>query len=137
MSVPFDPTGRSVLAPVWVAGLDGIRRFEFRVDTGANRTVMRPTLLARLGYEVGPSSRHLRMRSATGQGIGRPVVVSHLIALGRKRDAFELVAQELPPAVTTDGLLGLDFFRGRILTLDFVRGGISLDPPRKWWRPWG
>jgi hypothetical protein len=41
-----------------------------------------------------------------------------------------------PPAVTVYGLLGLDFRRGRVLTLNFARGRVGLRGPRAWW-PWG
>jgi len=52
------------------------------------------------------------------------------------RTNFPVVAHDLPPAVTVDGLLGLDFFRDLVLTLDFARGRIDLRPPRPWWRVW-
>jgi hypothetical protein len=46
------------------------------------------------------------------------------------------VAHDPPPAVITDGMLGPDFFRGFVLTLDFARGRIALGPPRRWWQVW-
>ena len=42
----------------------------------------------------------------------------------------------LDPAVMIDRLLGLDFFRGLVLTLDFARGDIALRGPKRWWHFW-
>lgn len=48
---------------------------------------------------------------------------------------FVVAAHDLPLGVEADGLLGLDFFRGFVLTLDFVRGRITL-APKHWWQFW-
>jgi hypothetical protein len=56
-------------------------------------------------------------------------------ALDRVRTDFLVAAHEFPLGVEADGLLGLDFFRGFILTLDFVGGRVSLSPKR-WWQFW-
>lgn len=37
------------------------------------------------------------------------------------------LCHDLPAEVRVDGLLGLDFLRGRRLTLDFRTGRLSLD----------
>jgi hypothetical protein len=39
---------------------------------------------------------------------------------------FSVLSHALPPVAGVDGLLGLDFFRGQILTLDFRGGHITL-----------
>jgi len=74
------------------------------------------------------------MTAATGV-IAAPVFqIQTLHALGQFRNNFPIVAVDLPVTFAADGLLGLDFFRGQILTLDFERGRISLYPPRsRWW----
>ena len=62
--------------------------------------------------------------------------VSNLTALGQSKRDLVVAAQEFPITVEADGLLGLDFFRGLILNLDFSRGRISLRPPRPRWQFW-
>ena len=52
--------------------------------------------------------------------------VSRLKALGQERTHFLVAALTFPPSVTVDGLLGLDFFRGQTLTIDFRTGEITL-----------
>ncbi len=38
----------------------------------------------------------------------------------------KVLCHTLPPSATVDGLLGLDFFRGHQLTVDFQTGQITL-----------
>ena len=137
MSETFDPNAVSVVIRVEVTGPERVYNFRFVVDTGATRTVMRPVLLRQLGYDLTTTGRSVPVRSATGGGTARLVPVQQITALGVSRTPFELIAHELPAAVTVDGLLGLDFFRGHVLRFDFVRGKIDLDPEaRPWWRFW-
>ena len=42
------------------------------------------------------------------------------------RIGFPLLAKALPPEAGVDGLLGLDFLRGHVLTLDFRTGVLTL-----------
>jgi hypothetical protein len=46
--------------------------------------------------------------------------------LGQERQNFTVIAYTLPPTATIDGLLGLDFFRNHVLTIDFQNGEITL-----------
>jgi hypothetical protein len=54
--------------------------------------------------------------------------VQSLTALGQTRGNFSVAAHNLPAKASVDGVLGLDFFRGQILTLDFLKGEITLAP---------
>jgi hypothetical protein len=66
-----------------------------------------------------------------------PVIrVSAVTALDRIRTDFLVAAHDLPLGVEADGLLGLDFFRGLVLKLDFARGRIWLTAFRRWWQFW-
>jgi hypothetical protein len=49
-----------------------------------------------------------------------------MIAMGQERTDFPVLAHTLPPSASVDGLLGLDFLRRQIVTIDFRRGIISL-----------
>lgn len=53
--------------------------------------------------------------------------VERFDALGQQRHDFPVLCHNLPLGTPTDGLLGLDFFRGQRLTLDFREGLITLD----------
>jgi hypothetical protein len=136
MSTPFDPTRPKVVTSGLVVGPQRTSPVRFALDTGSNQTVISATILTLLGYDLSVATRHGRLRSATG-GAAAPVIeVRQLDALEHTRSNFRVVAHDMPPAVTYDGLLGLDFFRGLVLTLDFSRGRVSLNPPRRWWQLW-
>ena len=70
-----------------------------------------------------------RMQITTGSGVEfvPRVNVEKILALGQERNDFSVLAHTLPPSASVDGLLGLDFLRGRRLTLNFRKGTISLE----------
>jgi hypothetical protein len=61
-----------------------------------------------------------------GVEVGPRIILNRLSTLGQHRLAFPVLAHALPPAAGIDGLLGLDFLRGSILTLDFPAAKITL-----------
>jgi hypothetical protein len=88
-----------------------------------------------LGYDLSRTVGNTRIRSATGIALAPVIRVSAVAALDRVRTNYLVAAHDLPLGVEADGLLGLDFFRGFILTLDFVRGRITL-ALKRWWQFW-
>lgn len=54
------------------------------------------------------------------------MTLSRIRALGQERVEFAVLGHTLPPSAGVDGLLGLDFFRGQSLTLDFRTGHVTL-----------
>jgi len=121
---------------VTIHGPRKTHEFGFALDTGSNRTTLRPHLMRMLGFDLTNPVRLDRFRSVTGGGQAGAFVAPQVTALGVTHTDFMLHAQKLSAGLTIDGLLGLDFLRGRVLTLDFVRGRIALRPPRPWWAFW-
>lgn len=136
MTFTFDPAGRAVFLDVWITGPSDTKLARLRLDTGATHTLIRATMLELVGFRPADMTRPRRFRSATGGGEAPTLVLRQLLALGHTRTEFRVAAYDPPPAVSGDGLLGLDFLRGRVLTLDFARGRVGLRAPRNWW-PWG
>lgn len=136
MTEEFDPNARAIIVPVLVVGPRTAHRFRFALDTGSNVTSMRTEYLRLLGYDPAAAPDRRLVRSATGATRAPILTVSRLVSLGHPRLAFEIAALDPPPALTVDGLLGLDFFRGRVLNLDFSRGRVSLLGTGPWWRFW-
>jgi len=96
------------------------------LDTGATTTMINTAKLVSIGYD--PASSHDRVEVTTGSGIEfvPRLTVQKIQALGQERESFPLIAHTLPPSASVDGLLGLDFFRGRELRINFRRGQIVL-----------
>lgn len=136
MSESFDPSARSVLVRVQVWGGAESHAFRFALDTGATQTLFSAECARLLGYDPERPAGRKRIRSATGSTVVPLFRLVRIEALGHTREDFVIAAQDFPFGVRADGLLGLDFFRGLVLKLDFARGRASLSPPA-WWRFWG
>jgi predicted aspartyl protease len=136
MSHTFDPRARLVVVPVVLTGPNGTHRFRFALDTGATRTAVAGHVLQLLGYREPPVEERQRARTGGGEVRAGFVPLSRLQALGRVTTDFPVMWLPLQPGMMIDGLLGLDFFRGLVLSLDFARGRASLNPPRRWWQFW-
>lgn len=135
MSVAFDPTVRSIRVPVALVGPRQSHDLRCAIDTGSAQTILPASVLRALGCDLSRPVRRTRIRSATGITMVPQVRIPAVAALDRVRTDFLVAAHDFPLGVEADGLIGLDFFRGLVLTLDFVRGRVRLRP-RQWWQFW-
>lgn len=96
------------------------------LDTGATGTMVNVGPLATVDYD--PSLAPDRVQVTTGSSVEfvPRILVSRLEALGRELAHFPVLGHTLPPSASVDGLLGLDFLRGRELNIDFRNGRIAL-----------
>ena len=136
MSWSFDPNRSPIVVEGWVSSSSRTGKVQLAVDTGASGTLIGASILNALGIPVSSATRRRRLRAVTGGAIAPVVHIRQLIVFGHVVANYAVTAYDLSPVLGYDGLLGLDFFRGQILTLDFVRGLISLKPPRPRWQFW-
>jgi predicted aspartyl protease len=126
MSFPFNPAHGLVIiaAQLWGPAGDTVARLA--LDTGATMTTVSASVLATVGYD--PSISPSRVRMTTGSGVEDvPIVLlSRIEALGHTRASLSVLAHTLPPSAGIDGLPGLDFLRGQLLTIDFRIGEVAL-----------
>lgn len=117
-----DSAGR-ILVPV---RLNGQGPFDFVVDTGANRTVVASEIAAALGLpDAGPAQIH----GVAGVEAARKVAVGLLQVDGVA--VRDLAAPVLSRArMGADGLLGVDVLKGRLVTMDFRRNALRIEPAR-------
>jgi hypothetical protein len=80
-----------------------------------------------LGYD--PSASPAREQITTGSGVefASEIFIDRIEALGMERFHFPVLCHTLPPSAGVDGLLGLNFFRGQRVVLDFRTGIITVD----------
>lgn len=123
MSHPFDPRQGPIRLRGELSGPTGAVELRLVLDTGATNSLVREDLMAFVGYDPSASIDRVRVAMGNGVEIVPRVVVNRFTALGIHRIGFPLLAHALPADAGIDGLLGLDFLRGHILTLDF-RGGV-------------
>src|SRR5271155_2040626 len=127
MSESFHPNFEAILVYGEVSGPSGLTdKVVLLLDTGATSSVMSTDALVRVGYD--PAASPDREKVLTGGGVQNlpRLVLNRSTALSQDRIDFPVLCHAFPPAAGIDGLLGLDFLRGQILTLDFRAGLITL-----------
>ena len=124
MSFRFIPGRKSIPVRVEIDGPSSSAIVRLSLDTGTSRTVINPGILSSVGVDLTAPLRQVQMTTVSGTTTTPVVRVPAIRALGQARFDFEVVSHQLPPATTTDGLLGLDFLQGLELTIDFRSGEI-------------
>ncbi len=126
MSFRFDPKQGLVIVRAELTGPTSTAVLRLALDTGATSTLINEGMLVEIGYN--PALIEERMPVTMGSGVVyAPRVPLQIIrALGQTRNDLAVLAYTLPPSASVDGLLGLDFFRGKRLTIHFQTGRIDV-----------
>lgn len=96
------------------------------LDTGATGTVISQRRLIGLGYKLKDAEDEMLITTGSGLISVPKIRVENLATLGKDKSDFLILAHDLPPTASVDGVLGLDFVRDYVLTVDFVKGEIDL-----------
>lgn len=126
MSTAFDPQQGLVVVPVEITGPNGLVIVQLALDTGATHTMINTGMLVLLGYNPAQAPTFSEVTTGSSVEYVAQITVTRIAALGQARHNFSVLCHTLPPSAGVDGLLGLDFLRGRTLTVDFRGGQISL-----------
>jgi predicted aspartyl protease len=126
MTISFDAKQGLIVVPTRLYGPTGDTVARLALDTGATRTMISPAILISIGYD--PAAVTERVRITTGSGVEFVVSlpIGRIEAAGCLQTSFPVVCHTLPPSASVDGVLGLDFLRGRQMSIDFVAGRLSL-----------
>lgn len=126
MTLPFDPQQGLIVVPAELWGPTGSVVLRLALDTGATATLVNIAMLVGVGYD--PALAPTRVQVTTGSGVEYVprVTLSRIRALGQERVDFGVLGHTLPPSAGVDGLLGLDFFRGQSVTIDFRAGYLTI-----------
>ena len=125
MNYPFRARRGLIIVFTTVFGPTDKVIFHLALDTGASDTMLSPTKLSAIGYNFTDSPK---VEVTMGSGVVQvpDITLLRISALGQERLDFPVLAHALPPTSTIDGVLGLDFMRGHLLTVDFRIGQLSL-----------
>jgi predicted aspartyl protease len=107
------------------ASIDGVR-LVLMVDTGAERTVISPGALARVGLQATPG-RAVRVLGVAGAATAGEVMVERLDLAGSRVGPLPVIVLDVGVA-GVDGLLGRDVLDHFTLTIDAARGQATLVP---------
>lgn len=126
MSFPFNPHQKLIIVQAELWGPSGNGLLRLALDTGATSTLVNQSRLMQLGYDPALAPDRFQITTASGIEFVPRIALSKITALGQERTNFPVLCHTLPPSAGIDGVLGLDFFRGQILTIDFRNGQITL-----------
>jgi aspartyl protease family protein len=127
VSVRFNLRQGLIIIPVEFAGPSGTAVLRLALDTGATATLVNTALLVAIGYDPALATDRVQVTTGSGIEFVPRIVVQQINALGRVRTNFPVLAHTLPPSAGVDGLLGLDFLREQVLTINFRAGQITLE----------
>ena len=96
------------------------------VDTGASSTLVNEELLILIGYDPAALPKTVRFTTGSGVETAPRITIDRIETLGQVRARFSAIAHTLPSSAAIDGVLGLDFLRSHVVTIDFRNGEISL-----------
>jgi predicted aspartyl protease len=126
VSFSFNPVRGLIRVRVELSGPIGNTAVYLALDTGATATLIGLDPLRLAGYDATSAGQQMQITTGSGVAQAHRMPVTSLTALGQTRANFPVVAHNLPPRASVDGVLGLDFFRDQVLTIDFVKGEIIL-----------
>ena len=127
MSIAFNPAGSIIPVAVQLAGPGGIATATLVLDTGATWTIIARDVALRLGYDPDAATARAQIITASGRESSPVITVQRITAIDTEMRDFQILCHTLPAGSPVDGLLGLDFFRGQKLTLDFRAGLVTLE----------
>jgi clan AA aspartic protease (TIGR02281 family) len=89
----------------------------FIIDTGSSYTVITPRMAKKLGIEILPDTDRVSIITANGI-IQAPIITLNNVTIGRVRvNGVQAVVQDLGNDLMLSGLLGMNFFKGKSLTI--------------------
>lgn len=126
MSLPFDSRQGLIIVRAELWGPTGSIVLRLALDTGATGTVVNIGMLVAIGYDPALAPDRIQITTGSGVEFVPRITLDKMMALEQERVDFPVLGHTLPPSAGIDGLLGLDFFRGQSLTLDFRTGQVTL-----------
>ena len=127
MRVTFETSRNLIVVSARILGRSGRETVDLALDTGATRTAISQEVLLSLGYEISPLQERARILTGSGAVSVPMLSVEKIEALGKEASNLRVLCHTLPTRAAIDGVLGLDFLRGKRLTIDFRAGLLSLE----------
>src|SRR3954452_4027205 len=126
MTQSFNADAGLILVKAEISGPTRMAVATLALDTGATTTSLNATVLRFVGYDPDAATEFVSMTTGTRVETVPRLMVNRLSALGRHAIGLRVLAHDLPAVAAVDGLLGLNFFRNLLLTIDFRAGQITL-----------
>jgi hypothetical protein len=126
MTFSFNAHHGPIIVEASLSGPLGQADLRVILDTGATTSLIRSTLLVAVGYSPDATTDRVQVTMGNGIETVPRLVLNRFSALGLHRLGLPVLSYGLPATAGIDGLLGLDFLRASVLTIDFQNGQIAL-----------
>lgn len=127
MTFRFNQNDGLIIVEAIVEGPTGKSVLRLALDTGATTTLINTAMLVAIGYDPALSANRIQVTTGSGVEFVPRITLSKITALGLEQQGLSVLSHTLPPSTGVDGLLGLDFFKGNLLKIDFRSGDIELE----------
>lgn len=128
-NIPFHlPDADGVI--IITAHIEDRYRLRLALDTAASHTTVDTNVLQMLGYNLQKPKAQSFVETSNGVIPVEDHLLKKLTCLGIERTAFSIQVYDfLAHGITSDydGVLGIDFLRGRKICIDFVNNIISIN----------
>ena len=122
----FDRKKPLVVVEVTVKVNDKLMVFDFAVDTGATITLVSDDAMNRMGYTAKDAIGTTQTITASKRETVYEYKLHNFKAIGLMRYNFKVISRPLPFGLGIDGLLGLNFFKNKELTINFKLSEIRI-----------
>jgi len=122
-TIRFTP-GQRILVD---ARLNGSTSARLMLDTGADRTVVAPRVIAAAGISLTRGTAAGTMKGATGEAQVQSVPVDSIEVGAARVDRLVVISHDIDQS-GVDGLLGRDFLDRFTVTIDNAQGVVTLTP---------
>jgi predicted aspartyl protease len=127
MKFSFEPEYGLVYVRVKIVCGERDMILNLALDTGASATMISAKRLAEVGYDLDKPEDEIYIATGSGLIFVPKITIEKLMSLGETKANFTVIAHDLPPTASVDGVLGLDFLRGHVLNIDFKIGEITFE----------
>ena len=125
-SVVFNKKLPLVIVPVSIKIEEVVFDFNFAIDTGASISLVDMDVLEAIGFNKERCVQTIQTMTASRQETAYQFEIPNIKAIGLIRRNFKVISRKLPVGLGIDGLLGINFFKSKELTIDFKTSEVRL-----------
>lgn len=127
MKLRFDPESPIIVVTPTIIGINGRRKVDMALDTGATHVMIPWDIAAMLGYSPELSKERVELVTASGIEKAPLITLSSVYMLDKKATNVKAIVHDLPQKSYVDGLLGLSFLRNFEVRLNFRNGILEIN----------
>ena len=125
-SIVFNKKLPLVIVPVSIKVEAAIFDFNFAIDTGASISLVDMDVLEAIGFSKEQCVQTIQTVTASRQETAYQFEIPNIKAIGLIKRNFKVISRKLPVGLGIDGLLGINFFKNKELTIDFKTSEVRL-----------